>query len=179
MSDNNIPSGTPTQPPAGAQQVAVPITIVTQYLKDLSFENPNAPGILSFLSQTQPDVNINVNITTQPLQATSADMPPAYECALTLKADAKLNGQSAFIVECNYAGVFAFPPGVPEQIVRAMLMIEAPRLLFPFARAIVAECAQNGGYGPLLVNPVDFAGLYQRQLQLEAAEQSSQQVGNA
>lgn len=169
---------------AQPQAMTVPMSVLSQYLKDFSFENPNAPGILGLMSNGAPQVNITVNLTTSQLQAPTPAAPPAYECALTLKADATLKDplgadQPAFIVECTYAGAFAFPADLPEQLLRALLMVEAPRLLFPFARAIVADAARDGGFGPLMVNPIDFASMYERQLQYEAQAALAPQTGTA
>ena len=166
---------TPQTLPLGA----VPITVLTQYVKDLSFENPNAPQSLSQLGpQNQPQVGVSVNIQTGQVNAPNPSGQPAFECALTIKAEGKLAETTAFIAEVTFAGLFAFPAGLPEPAVRAMLMVEAPRLLFPFARMHLSECAQSGGYGPLLINPIDFGGLYQQQLNYEQ-QASQQQTGTA
>ena len=186
MTDQPAPAAPPEQPqtiPLGA----VPITVLTQYVKDLSFENPNAPASLAQLGPSnQPQVGISVNIQTGPVAApqppTGPSGQPAFECALTIKAEGKLGTgdavQIAFIIEVTYAGLFAFPPGLPDGAVRALLMVEAPRLLFPFARLQLSEAAQAGGYGPLLINPIDFGGLYQQQLNYEQ-QASQQQSGTA
>ncbi len=157
----------------------VPITVLTQYLKDLSFESPSAPGILSQIGpNAQPNVAVNVNLATGQLPSPNPDVPGPYECTLTIKAEGKLAEQPAFIIECSYAGLFVFPNGLPEAAIRAMLMVEAPRLLFPFARQQISEIAQTGGFGPLLINPIDFGALYNQQLQYEARG-AQQQAGNA
>ena len=162
----------------------VPINVLTQYVKDLSFENPNVPGILTQLGGQQPNVAVSVNLSTgqlpAPADAPAGTNPAPYECTLTIKADAKLgegeNAQQAFIIECSYAGLFAFPEGLPEGLLRGLLMVEAPRLLFPFARSYISDAAQAGGFGPLLINPIDFGALYNQQLGYEA-QAAQQQTG--
>ena len=171
------PTSQPAQPSL-QQASTVPMQVLSQYLKDFSFENPNAPQILSLLSREQPQVNININLSTSQLQAAAPNQPPAFECAITLKVEGTLGGKPAFIIECTYAGAFAFPADVPEPLLRALLMIDAPRLLFPFARVMVADAARDGGFGPLLINPIDFAALYDRQLQIEA-QAANQPTGTA
>ncbi len=134
----------------------MPMHVMAQYVKDFSFENPNAPQTL-MPNQPQPQVNIGVDVQVRPL----AD--DVYEVSLQLRAEAKQNETIAFLVELSYAGLFQLP-GLPQEHLRPVLMIEGPRLLFPFARAIVAETTRDGGYPPLLLNPIDFADLYRRQM---------------
>lgn len=171
---------------SGAPQ-AIPMSVLSQYVKDLSFENPGAPGLLSNLGNNQPEVNVTVNVSHRPLQAhadapangqPAPTLPAVYECTLTVKADGRLAGASAFMIECLYAAAIALPQNLPEQVTRGMLMVEAPRLLFPFVRQIVSDAVRDGGYGPLMINPVDFMAMYMRQMQIEA-EASQQQAGNA
>lgn len=161
---------------------AVPIQILTQYLKDLSFESPGGPVMLAAVAKTPPSVQANVNLSTAQLQATEPDAPAPYECTLTIKVEGRLgdgdNAATAFITEISYAGLFAFPAGLPHDLMRLLLMVEAPRLLFPFARVLVSDTVQQGGFGPLLLNPIDFGALYQQQLQYEA-QAAQQQSGTA
>jgi preprotein translocase subunit SecB len=158
---------------------SVPMTVLSQYLKDLSLENPSAPGILSLLQQTQPQVNVNVTVGFRPLgNGPTPQAPAVYECLVTIKAEGKLQDNPAFIVECSYGGAFALPQNLPEQMVRGLMMVEAPRLLFPFARQIASECVMNAGYGPLLIAPVDFMTLYNQQAQAETLA-GSDAAGNA
>lgn len=162
---------------------AIPISVLSQYVKDLSFENPGAPGLLSNLGANQPEVSVTVNVSHRPLQATAEgqpaeNLPALFECTLTIKADGKLGGVPAFMIECLYAAAIALPQNLPEQMTRGMLMVEAPRLLFPFARQIVSDAVRDGGYGPLMINPVDFMAMYQRQMQIEA-QASHQKTGSA
>lgn len=161
----------------------IPMSVLSQYVKDLSFENPGAPGLLSHLATMQPEVNVTVNVSHRGLQATTdgqaaQNMPAVFEVTLTIKADGKLGGKPSFMIECLYAAAVALPHNLPENIARGMLMVEAPRLLFPFARQIVSDAVRDGGYGPLMINPVDFMAMFQRQMQIEA-EAGRQQSGNA
>jgi len=148
------PSGSgPAQEPQPGQ---LPLTIKAQYVKDLSFENPRAPQSLQTL-QGPPAIQISVNVGAQHIQAQD------YEVSLTINAEAKLNDQPLFVVELNYAGVFGLG-AVPQEHMRPLLLIEGPRLLFPFARNIIADATREGGYPPLLMQPVDFVELYRREI---------------
>lgn len=153
------------QPAAPAQRQAVPqLTIELQYIKDLSFENPLGPELVSYV-QKNPGVSVEVNTTARPLA------PNRYEVALALRGEAKAEDKAMFIVELTYAGVVTLH-NVPEEGVRPVLLIEAPRLLFPFARNVVAEVTRDGGYPPLFIQPVDFAQIYRQQhVQAQAAQQ--------
>lgn len=155
---------------ADAQQLP-PLTINGQYVKDLSFEAPNTPGILSDLQSQQPDINVNVNVASAKLTAegVTANM---YEVAVDLRAELKLGDKVGFIAELKYAGVFTL--NVPEEHETAFLLIECPRMLFPFARQILSDVTQNGGFMPLMLQPVDFAALYQARAQQEAGDLGAQ-----
>lgn len=133
------------------------IAVHGQYVRDFSFESPNAPQIFS-PSQTQPVIDMGVNVQSRKVDET------VYESMLLLKLGAKLGDKTAFIAELAYGGLFGLPAAWPENAVRAFLMVEAPRLLFPFARNIVANAVRDGGFPQVLINPIDFAGLYQQQL---------------
>jgi preprotein translocase subunit SecB len=127
-----------------------------QYIKDLSFESPN---VLKIISQPggQPEVQFNLGV-----QANTVG-PDLYEVTLTVRAEAKRDGMVAFIIELAYAGVFTIT-GIPQDQMEPVLFIEGPRLLFPFARAIIADLTRDGGYTPLMLNPIDFVDLYRRKL---------------
>jgi len=143
------------------------VSILTQYVKDLSFENPNAP--MSLQMETAPRIEINVNVNAR---RANEDM---YEVELKIEAKA-FNGDSvAFVVELLYGGLFGLR-NVPAEALEPFLVVEAPRILFPFARRIVADATRDGGYPPLLLEPIDFATLYMQQ-QAGAAGQPA--VGNA
>jgi preprotein translocase subunit SecB len=137
------------------------IGLIAQYVKDLSFENPNSPAVYSW--QGQPNIDVQFNISSQ----NAAD--DVHEVALKITAKAVADQGTAFAVELVYAGLFGVR-NVPEEQVRAFLYSEAPRLLFPFARRVLADSVQDGGFPPLLLDPIDFAGLYAQQVQLQDAD---------
>ena len=144
------------------------IVVHAQYIKDLSFENPNAPEIL-MESPNQPDVEITVNVGARPLGDAQ------YEVMLNLGAKAKTDDKGLFLVDLTYAGIVSCQ-GTAASDVNPMVMIEAPRLLFPFARAIVSDVTRDGGFMPLNIQPVDFVAVYQHNLtkQQEVAEEAKQ-----
>ena len=141
-------------------QDAPTINALAQYTKDLSFENPNAPRSLQPKEGQGPQINIQVNVNAQQLAETD------FEVELTLEGDAKIEGEVLFAFDVKYAGVFRML-NIPQDQMHPAVMIECPRLLFPFARQIVAEAVRNGGFPPLYIDPIDFVGLY-RQKAMEA-----------
>jgi preprotein translocase subunit SecB len=146
--------------PAATQQPQ--LNVVTQYIKDFSFENPNAPQSLIGGKQA-PKIDIQINVGATPLSNTD------IEVTLNLEGKAKIDEKLLFGFELVFAGVFRIQ-NVPEESMSAVLLIECPRLLFPFAREIIATTVRNGGFPPLLLEPVDFVGLYrQRMSELQAA----------
>jgi len=147
-----LPNGADTAPAAG---------LISQYVKDLSFENPNAPAI--FQNQSPPEIDVQFNIGT----AKVAD--EVHEVLLKIDVKAEANGQTAFIVDLTYAGLFGLR-NIPEEHVQPFLLGEAPRLLFPFARRVLADTVRDGGFPPLLLEPIDFGQLY-----LQQAEAKNQQ----
>ncbi|WP_299399656.1 protein-export chaperone SecB [Pelagibius sp.] len=135
-----------------AQQA--PLTINSQYVKDHSFENPHAPGIYGKMREESPQLNINVEVTPTHLQGS------LYEVALRLEASAKIGEISAFQIDLHYAAVVTLAESLEEAVREQMLMIEVPRFLFPFARAILADDTRDGGFPPLIMNPIDFHQMY-------------------
>ena len=131
------------------------LMVLAQYIKDLSFENPNAPR--SFNQSVQPQINVSVNVNATPMTDTDV------EVALRLEAKAEATGTLLFSLELVFAGVFRIQ-NVPQQNVHPVMMVECPRLLFPFAREIVANSVRNGGFPPLLLDPIDFVALYQQNM---------------
>ena len=138
-----------------AQPTALPIAVLAQYLKDISFENPHAPQSL-MAGQPAPEVSVHIDVKT------SMPAEQVHEVALTLQVEAKAGENTVFLVEVTYAGLFQLT-GIPPEHQGPVLLIEGPRLLFPFVRAIVADAIRNGGFPQLLINPIDFADLYRRQ----------------
>ena len=137
-------------PPQGQPQFRV----AAQYTKDFSFENPNAPQSL-LQQQGQPTMNIQINVN--PKQLSNTD----FEVELKLDGKAEANGAVLFAFDLTYAGVFHLQ-GIPPDSVGPLLMIECPRILFPFAREMIAAAVIGGGYPPLLLDPIDFVALYQQ-----------------
>jgi preprotein translocase subunit SecB len=148
-------NGGPAQSPAG-QQVQPQLSVLGQYIKDFSFENPNAPRSLA-PNQTQPAIQIQINVGFQQLAETD------YEISLKLDGKADSAGTVLFAFDLTFAGVFRVQ-NVPKESLQPLVMIECPRLLFPFAREIVATAVRNGGFPPLLLDPVDFVSLYQQRM---------------
>jgi len=131
------------------------IAVHAQYIRDFSFESPNAPAIFN-PSQAGPQLDMGVNVQTRKLDQDT------YEAVLMIKLEAKLEDKTAFIAELAYAGIFGLA-GLPEAHLKPFLFIEAPRLLFPFARNIIANAVRDGGFPQVLINPIDFVSLYQQQ----------------
>ena len=155
MAQETTPNG-----PSAAQPVAPDpaeqqqLIINAQYIKDLSFENPHAPA--SLRQQTvQPSVEINVDVKANGLG------PDNYEVVLTVKATARTTEQTLFIIELAY-GAIVTARNVPAELISSIILVETPRLIFPFARNIVAETTRDGGFPPLMINPIDFGELLRR-----------------
>ena len=132
-----------------------PIQINAQYIKDLSFEAPSTPNILSKIQHEAPDVNINVNVNAQNIQN------DLFEVQIVINATCNVADETAFISELVYGGLFKI--NVPSEHLQAILLIECPRLLFPFARNIIADTTRDGGFPPLMIAPVDFVAMFQNQ----------------
>jgi preprotein translocase subunit SecB len=144
-------------------------TVMVQYTKDFSFENPNAPQSLT-QQQAQPQIGIQINVNPRQLSATD------YEVELKLDGKAEHGGNILFAFDLNYAGVFRLM-NIPQENLGPLLMIECPRLLFPYAWEIISTAIANGGFPPLLLNPVDFVGLYQQKMaEMQAVEQQAAQA---
>ncbi len=146
-------NGQEAAPPAG-EDTAQRLIINAQYIKDLSFENPRAPQSLA-QQATAPAVDINVDVNAKPLS------PDTYEVVLTINASAKVNNEALFILELVYGAVVTVR-NVPRDVLPPVLLVETPRLMFPFARNIVADATRDGGFPPLMINPIDFSELLRR-----------------
>jgi preprotein translocase subunit SecB len=141
---------------------APPLMVNIQYVKDLSFEVPNAPGIYASLRQA-PRADINLDVQARRLQ----DGQNVYEVVLEIRTEATEPapegggpGQRVFLAELSYGGVFTLN-GVPDNAVEPILLVECPRILFPFARNILADVTRDGGFPPVLLQPIDFVALWQ------------------
>jgi len=143
-----------------APQASIPLQnqqqliINAQYIKDLSFESPRAPASLR-QQATPPAVEINVDVKAQGLA------PENYEVVLTIKASAKAQEETLFIIELAYGAVVTLR-NVAQEMVSPIMLVETPRLMFPFARNIIAETTRDGGFPPLMINPIDFGELLRR-----------------
>lgn len=152
-------NGADTQPQVG---------IISQYVKDLSFENPNAPAVYQWQGQPQIDIQFNIGA--------SKVAEDVHEVVLKIEAKAVAADRVAFQVELSYAGLFGIR-NVPEEQIQPFCYAEAPRLIFPFARRVLADAVRDGGFPPLMLEPIDFAGLYMQQAQAQL--QQSAPVGQA
>lgn len=143
------------------------VAILTQYVKDLSFENPNAPASLQ--AEGKPAIDVNVGVNARRANDTM------FEVELKISATAKTGDATSFIVDLLYAGLFGLQH-VPDEALEPFLIIEAPRILFPFARRIIADCVRDGGFPPLMLDPIDFHSLYMSQ---RGMAPDGQPIGNA
>jgi preprotein translocase subunit SecB len=159
----SMTNGGPEEQPGQQAQGQPQLSVVAQYIKDLSFENPNAPRSL-MAGQQQPQINIQINVNATQLDGGNV------EVVLALEGKAESGGTVMFSFELAFAGVFRIV-NVPQESMNAIVLIECPRLLFPFAREIVANTVRNGGFPPLLLDPVDFVSLYRQRLAQQAAGQ--------
>jgi len=143
---------------AGAQ-AAPQLRVITQYVRDLSFESPNVPQSLQ-PQEEAPQIGVNVDVRVKPLAEND------FEVILKLNVDAKISGKQLFMTELEYAGVFQIA-NIPQESLQAVLLIECPRLIFPFARRIIADVTRDGGFPPLMIDPIDFALLFRQQMQAQ------------
>lgn len=144
----------PVEPQPNGADTAPQIAMLSQYVKDLSFENPNAPA--AFQWPTQPQIDVQFGISASLLG------DDVHECLLKIEVKATVEGKTAFIVDLSYAGLFGMR-NLPEDQVQPFMLAEAPRLIFPFARRVLADAVRDGGFAPLLLEPIDFGGLYVQQ----------------
>lgn len=135
--------------------------VLAQYLKDLSFENPKAPQSL-MNQEANPQIEISVNVNAKALA------PTDFEVELELEAKAVEDDAVVFATEILYAGIFRVE-NMPEDVMHQVVLIECPRMLFPFARQILADATRNGGFPPLMIDPIDFAGMYSQRVEQESA----------
>lgn len=161
MTDTRTSPNGGSGPEAGEAQQGPRLSILTQYVKDLSFENPRGPYGMQ-PGQPRPEIQIQVDVRAVPLAEGQ------YEVVLDLNIEAKAGDNPVFLVELAYGGLFAIA-NIPQDSLQPLLLIECPRLLFPFARRVVADCTRDGGFPPLMIDPIDFVTLYRRRLQQQAA----------
>lgn len=148
---------------------AQPLVVNIQYVKDLSFEVPGAPGIYTTL-RSPPRVDINLDVQARRIQ----EGQDVFEVVLAIRAEAKeatdtgTEGARVFVAELAYGGVFTLT-GIPEESVEPILLVECPRLLFPFARNVLSDVTREGGFPPVLLQPIDFVALWQSRRQAPVA----------
>ena len=148
-------NGADTQPAAG---------IITQYVKDMSVENPNAPDVYQWTDQ--PKIDVQFNIGAQPM----GDQVTEVELKINISATAEKG--TAYLIELSYCGLIGLR-NIPEDQAHAFLFAEAPRILFPFARRVIADAVRDAGFPPLMVDPIDFNGLYAQQLANKRAQEGA------
>ena len=154
---------TPQNVGGGAAPGQPHMTIHSQYVRDLSFESPNAPAVLGEL-KGNPEIQISLDSSARRFK------DRLFEIILKLKVTSTIGERTGFIAELEYAGLVSISDQVAEDRIEGMVMVDAPTQLFPFARQIIAEATRNGGFPPLLVNPIDFNELLQQKKAQQAAE---------
>jgi preprotein translocase subunit SecB len=157
--DETFANGADTKPQVG---------VLSQYVKDMSFENPNAPGIYQVQGQPKLDVQFNIGATTVG--------EGVHEVVLKIEARAEVEGQALYLIELSYAGLFGLR-NIPDEHLQPFLLAEAPRILFPFARRVLADAVRDGGFPPLMLEPIDFGALYMQQAAAAAGELSGNAAG--
>lgn len=172
--DQTPPEGTQTHPnmATGApeqQQAAPALQILTQYIKDLSFENPDKRK--GQQQAQQPNIELGIDVGATAHEGGNG----VFEVSLSIQGQAKTDDGPLFIIELDYAGLFQLHGFNPEEM-EAVLLIECPRLIFPFARRIIGDITSSGGFPPLLVDPIDFRNLYLVQKQRQQQQQAAQTV---
>ena len=159
------------EPLANGEDTAPAVGLISQYVKDLSFENPNAPAVFQWQGQPQIDVQFNIGANQV------AD--DVHEVVLKIDVKAESEDKTAFQVELSYAGLFGLR-NIPEEQVQPFLLAEGPRLIFPLARRVLADAVRDGGFPPLLLEPIDFGALYMQQAEATAGQAMPLEVeGNA
>lgn len=153
---NAAPNGADTQPMAG---------ILTQYVKDLSVENPSAPAVYQW--EGQPQIDVQFNIGAEPVSE------EVSEITLKVNINARSEKGTVYIVELAYCGLVGIR-NLPDEQAHAFMFAEAPRILFPFARRVVADAVRDAGFPPLMIDPIDFNGLYVQQLQAKRAQEAAE-----
>lgn len=147
--------------------LSLPIIMRAQYIRDLSFENPNPLAAFTAEDESQPNISVGIQAKAQNLGDRN------FEIVLDINIEAKRKNETIFLVELSYGGIASVSTDVPEEHVNPIIMIQVPHLMFPFARNIIADVTRDGGYPPLLLAPVDFASLYEQQQNQEPDAKAS------
>ncbi len=150
------------QPESAEPQGGARLLLNSQYIKDLSFENPNAPLVYAELRQG-PDVDVHIDVQVRHLRNR------LYEVVLTTRVKASVKDKVAFLVELDFGGLATVGQQVPESEIEHLMLVDVPRFLFPFARAVIGNVTRDGGFPPLLINPIDFEELYRNREQKSAS----------
>ena len=152
MAEMNNPNGGPTPQQGDEPQMPV-IQIVSQYIKDLSFENPSL-GV----NVQRPQIDFTVDLQARRMQENGP-----YEVVIKMRVSAQQEQKTVFLLEIAYGGIFVLDH-VPEEVLQPLLLIECPRLMFPYVRRIVSDLVSDGGLPPLMIEPIDFAQLYRSKM---------------
>lgn len=153
--------GAPETPAVNGEDTSPQAGLISQYVKDLSFENPNSPAVYQW--QGSPKIDIQFNIGAEQIG------DDVHEVTLKIEVKALAADKVAFQVELAYAGLFGLR-NIPADQVQPFMLAEAPRLIFPFARRVIADAVRDGGFQPLLLDPIDFGGLYMSHLDQQGGE---------
>jgi len=171
MSDDKTTGGSGGQADQGnaaQKQDRPPLVISVQYVRDLSFESPHAPAIFTEMRQA-PEISVNVDVQAAAL----SEQQSLYEVRLKVNAEGKVGDKTAFIAELDYGAVVMI--NAPAEQVSPLLLIEAPRHMFPFARNVLADVTRDGGFPPVVLQPLDFVELFRRRV--AALQQARQEQG--
>ena len=155
--EETINSGNGAVDPDSEPQVMT----IAQYIKDLSVESPSSPQAFQWQAQPQLDVQFNINV-----DKFAEDI---HEVVLKIEVAARSDQGVHFLIDLTYGGLYGLR-NIPEEALPPFLLIEAPRLLFPFARQIIADASQNTGFPPLLLDPIDFGAAYMAQLEAQQGD---------
>ncbi len=144
--------------PMGPEDQTPHLSVNAQYIKDFSFENPGAPDSLASL-KTAPQIDLSLDLNVKKLSEENY-----YEVEIAINAKAVAEKKTLFLVDLKYAGVFNLI-NIPEEQVQVLLAVHCPSIIFPYARKIIADVTQDGGFQPLMLDPVDFGVLYSKKLE--------------
>lgn len=164
--NGSAPQGADAGAGAGAAANQPPLTVHSQYVRDLSFENPNAPASLANQKE-QPKIEVKLDVGARRLQE------QIYELLLKIDLTAKQGEQTAFVLELEYGALCTVDPSLDNDAVQKLLMIEGARTVFPFARRVIADVTRDGGFPPVLINTIDFNRLFEQRRQAGALGQPS------
>lgn len=158
------------EPLANGEDTAPAVGLISQYVRDFSFENPNAPAVFQWEGQPQIDVGFNIG--------SNQVADDVHEVLVKIDVRATSDDRVAFVVELEYAGLFGIR-NVPDDQLQPFLLAEGPRLIFPFARRVLADAVRDGGFPPLMLEPIDFGALYLQQAAQNEAMATTAVEGNA